>query len=115
MAYVDAYVLPCPQDKVAAYRRLARKAGAVWKDHGALQYMECVADDVEPGKSTSFPRAVKAKPGETVIVAFVVFRSRAARPHQCPGDGRPATGVAGPEGHAVRYEAHVLGRLQADC
>ena len=61
MAYVDAYVLPCPQDKVAAYRRLARKAGAVWKDHGALQYMECVADDVEPGKSTSFPRAVKAK------------------------------------------------------
>ena len=77
MAYVDAYVLPCPQDKVAAYRRLARKAGVVWKDHGALQYMECVADDVEPGKSTSFPRAVKAKPGETVIVAFVVFRSRA--------------------------------------
>ena len=51
MAYVDAYVLPCPQDKVAAYRRLARKAGAVWKDHGALQYMECVADDVEPGKA----------------------------------------------------------------
>ena len=51
----------------------------MWKDHGALQYMECVADDVEPGKSTSFPRAVKAKPGETVIVAFVVFRSRAAR------------------------------------
>ena len=49
------------------------------KDHGALQYMECVADDVEPGKRTSFPRAVKAKPGETVIVAFVVFRSRAAR------------------------------------
>lgn len=79
MAYVDAYVLPCPQDKVAAYRRLARKAGAVWKDHGALQYMECVAEDVEPGKSTSFPRAVKARPGETVIVAFVVFRSRAAR------------------------------------
>ncbi|MEL6079051.1 DUF1428 family protein, partial [Stenotrophomonas maltophilia] len=60
MAYVDAYVLQCPQDTVAAYRRLARKAGAVWKDQGALQYMEGVADDVDPGKSTSFPRAVKA-------------------------------------------------------
>lgn len=79
MSYVDGYVLPVPAANVAAYRRLARQAGKVWKEYGALQYMECVADDVQPGKSTSFPQAVKLKPGETVILAFVVFATKAAR------------------------------------
>ena len=61
--YVDGFVIPVPKKNVAAYRRMARKAGKVWMEHGALHYMECVADDVKPGKLTSFPRAVKLKPG----------------------------------------------------
>jgi uncharacterized protein YbaA (DUF1428 family) len=79
MAYVDGYVVPVPRKNLAAYRRMARKAGQVWRDHGALQYMECAADDVKPGKWTSFPQAVKMKPGETVLFSWIVFKNRAAR------------------------------------
>ena len=79
MRYVDGYVLPVPKKNVAAYRRMAQKAGKVWRDHGALEYMECVADDVKPGKHTSFPQSVKLKPGETVVFAYIVFTSRAHR------------------------------------
>jgi uncharacterized protein YbaA (DUF1428 family) len=77
--YVDGYVLPVPKKNVAAYRRMAQKAGKVWRDHGALEYMECVADDVKPGKHTSFPQSVKLKPGETVVFSWIVFTSRAHR------------------------------------
>lgn len=79
MSYVDGFVLPVPKKRDAAYRSLARKAGRVWRDHGALQYMECVADDVKPGKSTSFPQSVKLKKNETVVFAYIVFKSRAHR------------------------------------
>jgi uncharacterized protein YbaA (DUF1428 family) len=79
MAYVDGYVVPVPRKNLAAYRRMARKAGKVWRDHGALQYMECAADDVKPGKWTSFPQAVKMRPGETVLFSWIVFKNRAAR------------------------------------
>jgi uncharacterized protein YbaA (DUF1428 family) len=79
MAYVDGFVTPVPKAKVDAYRRLARKAGKVWKEHGALEYWECVADDVQKGKVTSFPRSVKAKPNETVVFSWAVYRSRAHR------------------------------------
>ena len=77
--YVDGFVLPLPKGKVDAYRRIARKAGKVWREHGALEYRECVAEDVKPGKVTSFPQAVKAKRGETVVFAWIVFKSRAHR------------------------------------
>jgi uncharacterized protein YbaA (DUF1428 family) len=77
--YVDGYVLPVPKANVEAYRRLARKAGVVWRDHGALEYVECVADDVKPGKLTSFPQAVKLKDDEVVIFSWIVFKSRAHR------------------------------------
>ncbi|MET0507762.1 MAG: DUF1428 domain-containing protein [Burkholderiaceae bacterium] len=77
--YVDGFVLPVPKGKVAAYRRMARRAGAVWREHGALEYIECVADDVKPGRTTSFPQSVKLKPDETVVVAWVVFKSRKHR------------------------------------
>ncbi len=77
--YVDGFVLPVPKKNVAAYRRIARRAGRVWRDHGALDYKECVADDVKPGKLTSFPRSVKQKPGETVFFSFIVYKSRAHR------------------------------------
>ncbi|MES2423468.1 MAG: DUF1428 domain-containing protein [Pseudomonadota bacterium] len=79
MSYVDGFVLPVPTDNIAAYRRMARTAGKVWREHGALQYIESVADDVKPGKHTSFPQSVKLKAGETVVFAFIVFKSRAHR------------------------------------
>jgi uncharacterized protein YbaA (DUF1428 family) len=79
MRYVDGYVVPVPKKNLAAYRRMAQKAGKVWRDHGALEYIECIADDVKPGKHTSFPQSVKLKAGETVVFAYIVYKSRADR------------------------------------
>ena len=79
MRYVDGYVVPVPKKKLATYRRMAQKAGRVWRDHGALEYIECIADDVKPGKHTSFPQSVKLKAGETVVFAYIVYKSRADR------------------------------------
>jgi len=79
MSYVDGFLLPVPKKKLEAYRRMARKAGKVWREHGALDYKECVADDVKPGKWTSFPQAVKLKPGETVWFSWIVYKSRGHR------------------------------------
>ena len=77
--YVDGFVVPVPKRKLAEYRKMAQRAGKVWKEHGALEYVECVADDVKVGKVTSFPRSVKAKPGETVCFSWIVYKSRAQR------------------------------------
>jgi len=79
MRYVDGYVLPVPKKNLQAYRRMAQQAAKVWRDHGALEYAECVADDVKPGKLTSFPQSVKLKPGEIVVFSWIVFKSRAHR------------------------------------
>ena len=79
MHYFDGFVVPVPKKKLDAYRRMARTASKVWRDHGALEYVECIADDVKPGKVTSFPQSVKLKPGETVVFAYVVYKSRAQR------------------------------------
>jgi uncharacterized protein YbaA (DUF1428 family) len=79
MPYVDGFILPVPKKKVEAYRRLARKAGKVWREHGAIEFKECVADDVKMGKLTSFPRSVKRKPNETVFFSYIVYKSRAHR------------------------------------
>jgi uncharacterized protein YbaA (DUF1428 family) len=79
MAYVDGFVLPVPRKKLQAYRRMARKAGKVWRDHGAIEFRECVADDVKPGKRTSFPQSVKLKRGETVFFSYIVYKSRKDR------------------------------------
>ena len=77
--YVDGFVVPVPKKKLAAYRRMARAASKVWRDHGALEYVEAAADDVKWGKRTSFPRSVKQKPGETVVFSYIVYKSRAHR------------------------------------
>ena len=77
--YVDGFVVPVPKKNLAAYRRMAQKAGKVWREHGALEYIEAVADDVKPGKHTSFPQSVKLKPNETVVFAYIVYASRAQR------------------------------------
>jgi uncharacterized protein YbaA (DUF1428 family) len=79
MRYVDGFVVPVPKKKLNAYRRMAKMAGKVWRDHGALEFCECVADDVKVGKRTSFPRSVKRKPGETVVFSWIVYKSRAHR------------------------------------
>lgn len=79
MSYVDGFVLAVPKSNLAAYRRLSRQAGKIWMEYGALSYVEAVEDDVKPGKSTSFPQAVKLKPGEVVVFAWIVYKSRAAR------------------------------------
>ncbi|MDQ7842585.1 MAG: DUF1428 domain-containing protein [Armatimonadota bacterium] len=80
MAYVDGYVLPVPRKNLGAYRRMARLAGKIWRKYGALQYFECVGDDLHPKHvALTFPRTVRAKPGETVVFSFVVFKSRAHR------------------------------------
>jgi uncharacterized protein YbaA (DUF1428 family) len=79
MAYVDGFVVPVPKKKLNAYRKMAQTAGKVWRDHGALEYRECVADDVKKGKWTSFPQSVKLKPGEVVWFSWVVYKSRKDR------------------------------------
>jgi uncharacterized protein YbaA (DUF1428 family) len=77
--YVDGFVVPVPKDKLGAYREMAAKAGKIWREHGALQFWECAADDVKPGKVTSFPQAVKLEDNETVVFSFIVFESREQR------------------------------------
>jgi uncharacterized protein YbaA (DUF1428 family) len=79
MRYVDGYVLPVPKKNLQTYARIARIAGKVWRDHGALEVRECVAEDVKPGKLTSFPQSVKFKAGEAVVFSWIVFKSRAHR------------------------------------
>jgi uncharacterized protein YbaA (DUF1428 family) len=77
--YVEGFVVPVPKSNLDAYRRMARKAGKIWKEYGALEYVESVADDVKPGKVTSFPQSVKLKPDETVVFSWIVYKSRAHR------------------------------------
>ncbi len=79
MSYVDGFVVPVPQKNLAAYRRMARRAGTVWREHGALEYIECVADEVKPGKFTSFPQAVKLKEGEVVVFSWIIYASKRER------------------------------------
>jgi uncharacterized protein YbaA (DUF1428 family) len=79
MSYVDGFVVPVPKKNLAAYRKLAKKAGVVWREHGALEYKEYVADDVKVGKWTSFPRSVKLKPSETVVFSYITYKSRKHR------------------------------------
>ena len=79
MSYVDGFVVPVPKKKIAAYRSMAQKAGKIWREHGALEFRECIADDVKVGKRTSFPRSVKLKPGKTVVFSYIVYRSRKDR------------------------------------
>ena len=79
MSYVDGFVLVVPKKKLAIYKSMARKAGKIWREHGALEYIECVADDVKPGKSTSFPQSVKLKEGEVVVFSWITYDSREQR------------------------------------
>jgi len=79
MKYVDEYVLPVPKKNLKAYRLMAQKVGKVWRKHGALDYKECVGDDLKTKWGTPFPRTMKLKPGEAVVFSYIVFKSRAHR------------------------------------
>jgi uncharacterized protein YbaA (DUF1428 family) len=79
MRYVDGYVLPVPKKRIKEYAKLAKVAAKVWKDHGALDYYECVGDDLKPKWGVPFPKVVKLKPGDTLVFAFIVYKSRADR------------------------------------
>ena len=79
MPYVDGFVVPVPKKSVDAYRKMARKAGKIWREHGAIEFRECIADDVKVGKITSFPRSVKLKPNETVVFSWILYRNRRDR------------------------------------
>jgi uncharacterized protein YbaA (DUF1428 family) len=77
--YVDGFVVPVPRKNIEAYRQMARRSGKIWREHGALGFKECVADDVKPGKWTSFPQSVKLKSNEVVWFSWIVFKSRRHR------------------------------------
>lgn len=79
MPYVDGFIIAVPKKNVDAYKRMARKCAKIWKEHGALEVKECIADDVKKGKLTSFPRAVMQKPSETVFFSYIVYKSRKDR------------------------------------
>src|SRR5882757_2620898 len=114
MSYVDGFIVAVPKKNLEAYRRMAKKAGKVWREHGALDYREWVAEDVKVGKLTSFPRSVKLKPGETVVFSWITYKSRAQRDRvNAKVMGRQAAG--GHDGHevaAVRRQADDLWRLR---
>ena len=114
MPYVDGFVLPVPKKKVEAYKRMARKADKVWREHGALEFKECIADDVPMGKLTSFPRSVKRKPNETVVFSYIVYKSRAHRDRvmaKVMKDKRIAN-MMDIKDMPIRRQAHDLRRLQ---
>lgn len=79
MAYVDGYVLPVPKRNLDRYRRIAQRAGKIWREHGALEYRECAGDDLKVKWTATFPKRFRAKPGETIVFAWVVYKSRAHR------------------------------------
>ena len=79
MRYVDGFVISIPKKNVPAYRRMAAKAGKIWREHGALEYRECVGDDLKVKIGAPFPRMVKLRRGETVVFSWIVYKSRAHR------------------------------------
>ena len=79
MSYVDGFVLPVKTERMAEYRKIAKLAGKVWREHGAIDYKECIADDVQPGRYTSFPQSVKLKKDETVVFSFIIYKTKADR------------------------------------
>ena len=79
MRYVDGFVIPIPKKSIPVYRRIAQKAGKIWREHGALEYRECIGDDLDIKKVVPFPRSARAKRGETVAFSWIVYKSRAHR------------------------------------
>jgi len=81
MRYVDGFVLPVPKRNLKAYVQMAQKAGKIWREHGALEYRECIGDELKVKMGLPFPRLAKLKAGETVVFSWIVYKSRAHRDH----------------------------------
>jgi len=81
--YIDGFVLPVPKKNLPAYRRMAQKASKIWREYGALDYKECVGDDLDVKMGLPFPRGIKTKPGETVVFSYIVYKNRAHRDRVC--------------------------------
>jgi uncharacterized protein YbaA (DUF1428 family) len=114
--YVDGFLLPVPRNKIGAYRRIAQKAGKIWRSHGALEYLECVGNDLKTKMGASFPRRIKAKPNETVVFSWIVYKSRAHRDRvnaKVMKDPRIAK-MMDSEVVALRREAHALWRVRSN-
>jgi uncharacterized protein YbaA (DUF1428 family) len=77
--YVDGFIIPVPKKNLKAYIKIASLCGRIWQEHGALEYLECVADDVKPGKLTSFPQSVKLKKNEIAVFSYITYKSRKHR------------------------------------
>ena len=115
MPYVDGFLLAVPTDRIEEYKKMAQTAGEVWMDHGALSYVECIADDVPYGELTSFPRAVQQKDGETVIFAWITYELREQRDainEKVMADPRLKMDMSK---ITVRRQAHDLWRLPDRC
>lgn len=114
--YVDGFVVPVPKKKVAAYRALARKAGKVWMEHGALSYVEAIADDVKPGKWTSFPQSVKLKKDEVVWFSWITYKSRKHRDQvnaRVMKDPRISAGMTNPSQYPFDAKRMIYGGFKA--
>lgn len=109
--YVDGFIVPVPKKNVEAYRKLARKAGKIWMEYGALDYTECIADDVKPGKLTSFPQSVKLKKDEVVVFSWISYKSRKQRDSinkKVMSDSR-LEGMMDPKNHPFDGKRMILG------
>jgi uncharacterized protein YbaA (DUF1428 family) len=114
MAYVDGFVLPLPKSNIESYREMAAKCGAIWREHGALEYRECLAEDVKPGKLTSFPQSVNLEDGEMVVFSWIVYESRAHRDQvneKVMKDPRMAE-MMKPEGHPFDGKRLIYGGFE---
>ena len=112
--YVDGFVMPLPKSNIDKYRQIASTAGGLWIEHGALGYKECLADDVEVGEVTSFPRSVKLEDDETVIFAWITYESRAHRDEvnaRVMNDERMKT-LMDPAGDIADYKRLVYGGFE---
>jgi uncharacterized protein YbaA (DUF1428 family) len=105
--YVDGYVLPVPKKKLDVYRRIAQKAGRIWREHGALEYRECAGEDLNVAWGKTFLRLANAKPGETVVFSYIVFKSR-ARSREPESDEGSAHRKDGSQVDAGRRQANGL-------
>jgi uncharacterized protein YbaA (DUF1428 family) len=113
--YVDGFLLPLPRKNVEEYRRMSARAGKVWRDHGALEYRECVGEDLKVKFGVPFTRPAKTKAGETVVFSWIVYKSRASRPRQREGDeGSPPQDDDGSEKDAVRRQADGIRWVRSD-
>jgi uncharacterized protein YbaA (DUF1428 family) len=109
MAYVDGFVASLPRKNLAAYARMSRAAGKVWREHGALEYRECVGDDLKSKMGVPFPRLAKTRAGETVVFSWIVYKSRAHRDRvnaRVMKDPRIATSMKGPMPFDVKRMAY---------